>query len=138
MELTLQQPNQTQFAAICEYISLFELDNRSLKKEEFIVATHQNQILGFGRLRKHPDCLELCSLGVVVPHRMKGVGKAIVQALIKNTYDTVYLVCIIPDFFSPFGFQQVSTFPAAIKDKINYCMQELVVPETYVAMQLKR
>lgn len=135
MELTLQQPNQLQFTAICQYIQQFELDNRNLKKEEFIVANHQDQVFGFGRLRKHTDCVELCSLGVVVPHRMKGVGRAIVQALIKSSTEPIYLVCIIPEFFVPFGFQQVTNFPPAIQDKINYCTQELVVPETYVAMK---
>lgn len=138
MEFTLQQPTQSQFTAICEYIKAFELDNRNLKKEEFIVALYQDEILGFGRLRKHADCIELCSLGVVTPHRMKGIGKGLVKALVESINAPIYLVCIIPDFFTPFGFQQISTFPDAIKNKMNYCTQELVVPETYVAMQLLR
>jgi N-acetylglutamate synthase-like GNAT family acetyltransferase len=138
MEFTLQQPTQSQFNAICEYIKAFELDNRNLQKEEFIVATYQNEILGFGRLRKHADCIELCSLGVVTPHRMKGIGKGLVKALVESTNAPIYLVCIIPDFFTPFGFQQIRTFPDAIKNKMNYCTQELVVTEAYVAMQLMR
>lgn len=138
MKFSLQQPTQSQFTAICDYIKAFELDNRNLKKEEFIVAIHQNEVLGFGRLREHIDCFELCSLGVVMPHRMQGVGKEIVKALIETTDAPIYLVCIIPNFFTPFGFQQVSAFPDAIKDKIDYCTQELVVPEIYVAMRLIR
>lgn len=138
MEFTLQQPTQIQFTAICEYIKAFELDNRSLQKEEFIVALYQDEILGFGRLRKHADCIELCSLGVVTPHRMKGIGKGLVKALVESTAAPIYLVCIIPEFFTPFGFQQISTFPDAIKNKMIYCTQELVVPETYVAMRLMR
>jgi N-acetylglutamate synthase-like GNAT family acetyltransferase len=138
MEFTLQQPTPGQFSAICQYIQAFELDNRNLQKEEFIVALYQDEILGFGRLRKHVDCVELCSLGVVTPHRMKGIGKGLVKALVESTAAPIYLVCIIPEFFSPFGFQQINTFPDAIKNKMNYCTQELVVSETYVTMQLMR
>lgn len=134
MKFSLQKPTEKQFIEICEFIKEFELDNRDLRKEQFIVAVNNTNVLGFGRLRQHTDCMELCSLGVVTPHRRKGIGKAIVNQLIKNTANTIFLVCIIPDFFTPLGFRIVEAYPSSIKDKLNYCTQELVVPETYVAM----
>ncbi len=134
MGFSLCKPTDKEFQAICEYIKEFELDNRDLKKEQFILAAEGSQLLGFGRLRKHADCTELCSLGVVMPHRMKGIGKAIVEALVTNNTGAVYLVCIIPDFFSPLGFQVTEKYPTSVKDKINYCTQELAVPEPYEAM----
>jgi N-acetylglutamate synthase-like GNAT family acetyltransferase len=138
MNLTLKTPTDIEFKQVCEYIHEFELDNRELKREQFIVAFRHDELVGFGRLRAHADCLELCSLGVVTPHRKQGIGKAIVTELIKKSSKNIYLVCIIPEYFEPFGFKNVSNYPSAIQDKIDYCTNELIVPERYVAMLLER
>jgi len=134
----LRKPTDKEFRQICLFINEFDLDNRGLQKEQFTVALHNNVLLGFGRLREHADCFELCSLGVVTPFRRQGIGKAIVNKLIENSAKNIYLVCIIPDFFIPFGFQIIKEYPAAIQNKIEYCTQELIVPETYVAMLLPK
>lgn len=135
---TLRIPTEKEFKQICFFITEFELDNRDLKKEQFIVALRDSELIGFGRLREHTDCLELCSLGVVNSYRRQGIGKAIVTRLIESFSKNIYLVCIIPDFFIPFGFHQVETFPICIQNKIEYCTFELIVPEAYVAMLLSK
>jgi N-acetylglutamate synthase-like GNAT family acetyltransferase len=138
MNLLLKAPSDEDFELIRSYIHAFELDDRSLKKEEFCAAFVHEELRGFGRLRKHPDCTELCSLGVVTPHRNKGIGKAITAELIrKEPHTAIYVVCIIPHFFTPFGFKEVTTYPASIKEKLDYCTHSLPVPESYVAMCLQ-
>ena len=132
--MTFRTPSEQEFTQIRNYIQQFELDNRNLKQGEFTAAFRENELVGFGRLRNHADCVELCSLGVVTNHRRQGIGKAVVADLIKRSTSDIFLVCIIPDFFTPFGFQIVNTYPSAIHDKLNYCTSELVVPEMYVAM----
>lgn len=136
--LTFRTPTEHEFLQIRNYIQQFELDDRNLKQEEFIAAFRENELVGFGRLREHSDCVELCSLGVITQHRRQGIGKAIVKELIKKSESSIHLVCIIPQFFRPFNFQQVKNYPSAIQDKLNYCTQELIVPETYVAMCLTK
>ncbi|MCX6296356.1 MAG: GNAT family N-acetyltransferase [Bacteroidetes bacterium] len=136
--LSLKTPTEKEFFQIKNYIQVFELDDRVLQQHEFIAAFRNDELFGFGRLRQHADCIELCSLGVVTKHRRQGIGKAIVAELIKKSNSSIYLVCIIPDFFAPFGFQIIGTYPTAIQDKLNYCTQELIVPETYVVMQLQK
>ncbi len=136
--LTLRKSTDKEFEQICRFISEFELDNRDLKKEQFTIALRNEVLVGFGRLREHTDCLELCSLGVVTPYRSQGIGKAIVNRLIKNSSKVLYLVCIIPDFFAPFGFRSVNKYPVSIQGKLLYCSQELIVPEPYVAMVLTK
>jgi len=138
MQLDLRTPTDKEFEEIRSLVKVFELDDRDLQKEQFTIAIHNHELLGFGRLREYTDCFELCSLGVVMPHRMQGIGKAIVTKLIQNSPKNIYLVCIIPEFFAPFGFQQVKEYPAIIQNKMNYCTSELVVPETYVAMLLSK
>jgi N-acetylglutamate synthase-like GNAT family acetyltransferase len=138
MNITLKTPTDKEFHQICEYIHEFELDNRDLEKKQFTAAFRDNQLVGFGRLREHTDGIELCSLGVVTPHRRQGIGKAIVAELIKKSPQRIYLVCIIPDFFTPFGFHIVKEYPISVQNKMDYCIHELVVPEMYVAMLLQK
>ena len=136
--MTFRTPSKEEFLQIRNYIQQFELDDRNLKQEEFTAAFRENELVGFGRLRQHSDSIELCSLGVVAQHRRKGIGKSIVKELIKRAEKDIHLVCIIPEFFSPFGFKIREIFPASIQNKIDYCTSELVVPEVYVAMLLQK
>lgn len=137
-KVNFRKPTEIEFSSIVSFIIAYELDNRGLKKEQFLIAVYENILVGFARLREHSDCIELCSIGVVSPYRRKGIGKALVAELIKNVSKNIFLVCIIPDFFIPFGFKIINKFPVSIQEKINYCEQELVVAETYVAMAIER
>lgn len=136
-KLLISNCTTQQFEEVKKYISLFELDNRELKAEEFLVASINNSLVGFGRIREFENCSELCSLGVIEPERYKGIGSSLTKQLIKKAKNKLYLVCIIPDFFKPIGFEICVQFPAELKDKLNYCNQNLPVSETYVVMQLK-
>lgn len=138
MHLIFASPSDADFKQIRDYIRDFELDDRELKKEEFCAAFSDGQLLGFGRLRKHADCLELCSLGVAEAYRHQGIGTAVTKELIRRAAQSIYLVCIIPEFFTPFGFYQVKEFPSSIQQKLDYCTQSLPVPETYVAMKREK
>ena len=106
-------------------------------KEDFLIALSNDELVGFGRIRDRENCYELCSLGVIEPERFKGVGKQLVQSLIKQSGKPLYLVCIIPEYFKPFGFVVVEEYPDAMKEKLHYCTSELVVPEKYVVMKYK-
>jgi len=138
MKLELRIPSSEEFQQICQSIAEYELDNRGLEAEQFIAAFNSGKLVGFGRLRQHPDCTELCSLGVITSLRRRGIGKAIVNALIQKAPSTLYLSCIIPDFFIPAGFRITEDYPSSMKDKLSYCTSELVVPEPYVVMVLRR
>jgi N-acetylglutamate synthase-like GNAT family acetyltransferase len=138
MKLTLRMPDTEEFQDILDHIREFELDDRDLQVNQFIAAFRNKKLVGFGRLRKHSDGTELCSLGVITPLRRKGIGKAIVTQLIKGAPEKLYLVCIIPDFFTPFNFRITSDYPSSLQDKLDYCTNHLVVPEKYVVMKLNQ
>lgn len=138
MQLVLRTPNTEEFHRICDYIRDFELDDRDLRPEQFTAAFRNNELVGFGRLRKHTDCIELCSLGVITSLRRKGIGKAIVEELIKQAPGKIYLVCIIPEYFTPFGFKVTENYPPSVQNKVNYCTEQLVVPEAYIVMLLNQ
>ncbi len=135
MSIQIRECNINEFEQIKNYIQQFELDNRELNPNQFLVAIEQNTIIGFGRIREHRNCSELCSLGVIEPERYKGIGKGLTKALIAKATQKLYLVCIIPDFFTKLGFEICHNYPAELENKLAYCTSTLIVPETYVAMQ---
>ena len=103
---------------------------------QFVAAKNRNnEVVGFGRIRHHKNCDELCSLGVIENERYKGIGKRLSQQLITSAIHPLYLVCIIPLFFENLGFKIVSEFPEELREKLNYCTSELAVPEKYVVMK---
>lgn len=126
------------FDFIKQHIQLFDLDNRDLQFQQFVVAKLQDDIVGFGRIRKHKGCDEFCSLGIIEAYRNQGIAEALILARIELSTQPIYLVCIIPEFFEPLGFTIVTEYPPEILDKLNYCMSELTVPEPYVVMTLKQ
>ncbi len=134
MKLSFKTPTDKEFVQICSLIKEFELDDRCLQKSEFTVASYKGELAGFGRLRKHIDCMELCSVGVLKTLRNKGIGKSLINNLLSKTNGPIYVVSIIPNYFREFNFKLSKQYPLSIKDKLNYCTQELVVLEQYVVM----
>lgn len=130
------QCSLSQFEEVKKHIHTFELDNRELKASEFLIEQNGSELLGFGRIREYAGFSELCSLGVMENKRSKGVGKKLCQALIAKSTQPLYLVCIIPDYFSALGFSICKDYPAAIQNKLEYCTGSLPVEETYVVMKL--
>jgi len=114
------------------------LDDRDLNCHQFLVAKENDELIGFGRIRKHNGCDEFCSLGVLESKRFNGIAKLLVEARIKIATQPIYLVCIIPEYFKKLGFVIVEEYPPEIEDKLKYCMSELVVPEKYVVMKYKK
>lgn len=133
--MTICVPDTSDFEIIKTHLSEFELDDREIEKEQFVIAKKDNVIVAFCRMRKHNGCDELCSLGVIEAERGKGYAKLLLNELIKTSTQPLYLACIIPHFFEPLGFKIVSEYPAELLDKLNYCTSQLCVPEKYVAMK---
>lgn len=133
--LSISTPSLSDFELITKQIALLELDDRDLQAQQFLVAKKENALLGFGRIRKHPGCDEYCSLGILPNEQNKGMGKKITQAILLIATQPIYLVCIIPAWFKPFGFKVVKNYPSEIQNKLDYCNNALTVPEEYVVMK---
>ncbi len=136
LQANISPCTETEFPVVKKMIAEFCLDDNDLRPEQFLVAKYEGKIVGFGRLRQYPACNELCSLGVIEDLRLKGIGRQLTLALSKKATLPLYLVAIIPDFFSKLGFSEISDFPSEIGIKLKYCIKTLSVPETYVVMRL--
>lgn len=123
------------FELVKKHIAEYELDDRQLKQSEFVTLSDHTGLLGFGRLREYEGFTEFCSLGILAGKRSKGFGKLLCEVLIEKAPTTIYIVCVIPAYFEPMGFEICSEYPKEILDKLNYCTDSLHVEESYVVMR---
>lgn len=106
------------------------IDYPGLESDRIWIAEDSGQLVGLVALKTHPDCLELCALGVDPDHRGRGVAQALVEALMADAPGAVHLATVIPRFFEACGFRVTqdvpATFPAKRKTPwCDGCPQEL-------------
>jgi N-acetylglutamate synthase-like GNAT family acetyltransferase len=101
------------------------LDTAELNPSEFLVCRSGDILTGIGRVRKYPDCYELCTLGVSEAYRGKGIGFSLVWSLIRSFNAPLHVVTDIPHFFSKFGFTRCDNIVDSLKNKQQRCLQEL-------------
>jgi len=118
-------------------IQEMELDNRDLHYDDFLIIEGPTRIKAFGRLKQYEGFQELCSLGVVKDLRHLGLGAKLVKELCTRAKGPLYLVSIIPDWFTSLGFVICDEYPIHIADKLAYCEESLCVPENYVVMRFE-
>jgi N-acetylglutamate synthase-like GNAT family acetyltransferase len=93
------------------------LDYPGMEADPLWVAEESGEVIGLISLKEHPDCRELCALGVDPNSREKGVGKALVEALMAAASGRVHLATIIPEFFETCGFEKSADIPATFLEK---------------------
>ena len=93
------------------------LDYPGMQSDMIWVAEEDGEIAGLVALKKQPDCLELCALGVEPRFRGKGVGKDLVEALMAEAPGRVHLATIIPEFLEACGFEKSADIPATFPEK---------------------
>ncbi len=127
---------ETDLAEIQRLASSFDLDCEDIGWKQFQVCRSNNKIIGFGRLRQHPDCTEVATIGVDKEERGKGIGSAVVKELIRIGPPEIYLTCVIPDFFSRFGFIPVKQYPPVLRKKVDFCKLYHFTEEQIFVMKL--
>ena len=127
-EITIRPATQADMPFIDLLAKKFELDCENMELEQFVTAKRRDEIIGFGRLRKHSgpkemrvSCTELATVGVIPQERKKGIGIAIVNELLRAGPSEIFVTCVIPDFFSRFGFKPVKKYPPALQKKVDFC-----------------
>lgn len=97
------------------------LDYDGMESDEFWVAEDAGRIVGIVALKTHPDCRELCALGVDATRRRKGTGRRLVLEVLRAARGEVYLATIIPGFFLPFGFEKTARVPRSMVKDETWC-----------------
>jgi N-acetylglutamate synthase-like GNAT family acetyltransferase len=100
-----------------ELARMLGLDYPGMESDQLWVAEGSGEITGLVALKKHPDCLELCGLGVGPGSRGKGLGKSLIETLMADVAGDVHLATVIPEFFEACGFERTTDIPATFPEK---------------------
>ena len=117
MPLHIRCANNQDMPAIVRMIGEFGLDYENLRVEQFVVAEDGSVMIGFGRLKPNPDAAEIGCIGVLHERRREGIGRLIVEELIRRGPDEVWITTDIPEYFEPLGFTRFASVPASIAQK---------------------
>jgi N-acetylglutamate synthase-like GNAT family acetyltransferase len=122
-EVKIHPASEKEMETVMRLAKSFDLDLEDVYWKQFVVAKKEkeNEIIGFGRLRKYDACVEVATVGVIQPERNKGVGTSIVKDLMERGPKEIYVTCVIPNFFSRLGFEAVKQYPAVLQKKVDFC-----------------
>ncbi|HEX2695169.1 MAG TPA: GNAT family N-acetyltransferase [Acidobacteriota bacterium] len=95
--------------------------NAGMEEDAFLLAEDGGRLAGVIGLKKHPDCLELCALCVEDADRGTGLGRILVEEVVRLAGGPIHLTTIIPGFFEKCGFVRTSAVPAGMKKDPDWC-----------------
>jgi N-acetylglutamate synthase-like GNAT family acetyltransferase len=97
------------------------MDYAGMERDESLLAEDGGRLAGVVSLKKNPDCLELCALCVDPADRGAGVGRLLVEELVRLADGPVHLATIIPGFFEKCGFVPTADVPGGMKKAPAWC-----------------
>lgn len=111
-EIRIRPARETESAPIKELIHLVGINPMDLDWKRFIVAVNdRDEMIGCVQLKPHgKDILELASLAVYPKHQGKGVARALIEYLLKDSPRPLYLMCesSLGSLYEKFGFREIS------------------------------
>jgi N-acetylglutamate synthase-like GNAT family acetyltransferase len=109
---SLRPAHETESAQIKELIHLVGINPIDLDWKRFIVAVNdEDEMLGCVQLKPHgKDLLELASLAVYPDHQGKGIARALIEYLLKDSPRPLYLMCesSVGPLYEKFGFRGIT------------------------------
>src|SRR5688572_32288073 len=110
--MTIRPARETEAAQIRDLICSVGINPMGLDWKRFVVAVNdRDEMIGCGQIKPHgQDVLELASIAVYPEQREKGVARAIIEHLLKNSPRPLYLMCesSLGSLYEKFGFQAIS------------------------------
>lgn len=108
---TIRPARETEAAQIRELIYLVGINPTGLDWKRFVVAVNGRDVMiGCGQLKPHSqEVLELASIAVYPEHQGKGVARAIIEYLLKDSPRPLYLMCqsSLGPLYKKFGFRSI-------------------------------
>jgi N-acetylglutamate synthase-like GNAT family acetyltransferase len=108
---TLRPAQESESRQIRELIQLVGINPMGLDWKRFIVAVNErDEMLGCGQLKPHgADILELASIAVYPEHQGRGIARAIIEYLLRDSPRPLYLMCesSLRSLYEKFGFRGI-------------------------------
>jgi N-acetylglutamate synthase-like GNAT family acetyltransferase len=115
--MTVRKPGAGDILKALELARTLGLDYPEMEKDKLWIAEEAGRVVGVVALRTHPDCRELCSLGVDPGFRNLGAGRALVEAVMTEAPGEVHLGTTVPGYFEKLGFQPAAPVPGSLAAK---------------------
>jgi N-acetylglutamate synthase-like GNAT family acetyltransferase len=110
-EYILRPARETDSKQIKGLIHLVGINPTGLDWKRFIVAVDvRDQVIGCGQLKPHGgDILELASIAVQPEYQKQGIGRAVIEHLLKDSPRPLFLMCIASTgpLYEKFGFRAI-------------------------------
>jgi len=110
-DFTLRKALESESGQISHLVNLVGINPAGLDWKRFIVAVDPaGKIIGCGQLKPHGrDVLELASIGVLPEYRGRGIARAIIEELLRESPRPLYLMCMAHNgpIYQKFGFESI-------------------------------
>jgi N-acetylglutamate synthase-like GNAT family acetyltransferase len=111
-EFTLRPARESDAGQIKDLIHLVGINPMGLDWKRFVVVVNDHdEMIGVGQLKPHgEDILELASIAVYPEHQGQGIGRMIIEYLLKNSPRPLYLMCESSrgPLYEKFGFREIA------------------------------
>ncbi len=108
---TLRPARESEAGQIKDLIHLVGINPMGLDWKRFVVAVNdRDEMIGIGQLKPHgEDILELASIAVYPEYQGQGVGRGIIEYLLKDSPRPLYLMCESSNgpLYEKFGFREL-------------------------------
>jgi N-acetylglutamate synthase-like GNAT family acetyltransferase len=119
-EPTIRPATKADFPFIRQTVERLRLDDEDLRAEQFIVAARGGRIVAFGRVKPYRRTYELGCVAVVEGERGRGLGRRMVEELIRRfPQRRVYVTTDLPAYFERLGFVRTAALPRELSEKIG-------------------
>ena len=109
--IPIRAAREAEARQIQDLIHLVGINPMGLDWKRFVVAVNErDEMIGCGQLKPHgPDVIELASLAVYPESQGKGVARAIMEYLLKDSQRPLYLMCEsgLGSLYEKFGFRPI-------------------------------
>lgn len=103
-----------------EQLKKNNMDADTLDFREFLVATEDGEITGFGRMKKTGQFYQVGCVVVVEEKRSKGIGSLIVKHMMELSPVTlVYIPMELEDYFTKLGFVKMQESSKELLDALD-------------------
>jgi amino-acid N-acetyltransferase len=110
-DYTLRPARESEASQIRDLIRLSGINPMGLDWKRFILAVNdRDEMIGCGQLKPHgKEILEMASIAVYPEHRGKGVARAVIEHLLKDSPRPLYLTCVSSNgpLYQKFGFVSI-------------------------------
>ena len=108
----LRPAHESESRQIKDLIHLVGINPMDLDWKRFVVAVNaRDEVIGIGQLKPHgKDILELASIAVMPEYQGRGIARAIIEHLLKDSLRPLYLRCLstMEPLYIKFGFFALS------------------------------